>query len=167
MIFAIDIWGLRKIFGNLSLEIYIQIVIWYLCQEEGEPETDEERLEKLKKIRDTLRQVNFCSFFFDDLLLLLLLLTWKVEKDQGHPSSGGEPSLHCCCFGTVVVVVVCVLSLLLLLTTTCCWWCQCFWSRCCLKMEMVFMYKIKSSWNRVAFKIDFQIVHIFRTTSTM
>ena len=26
--------------------------------EEGEPETDEERLEKLKKIRDTLRQVS-------------------------------------------------------------------------------------------------------------
>ena len=31
--------------------------------EEGEPETDEERLEKLKKIRDTLRQVrqNMCK----------------------------------------------------------------------------------------------------------
>ena len=28
-----------------------------LHAEEGEPETDEERLEKLKKIRDTLRQV--------------------------------------------------------------------------------------------------------------
>ena len=28
-----------------------------LHREEGEPETDEERLEKLKKIRDTLRQV--------------------------------------------------------------------------------------------------------------
>jgi len=27
-----------------------------LHREEGEPETDEERLEKLKKIRDTLRQ---------------------------------------------------------------------------------------------------------------
>ena len=32
-----------------------------LHAEEGEPETDEERLEKLKKIRDTLRQVRMLS----------------------------------------------------------------------------------------------------------
>ena len=39
-----------------------------LHQEQGEPETDEERLEKLKRIRDTLRQVGMSYFDFTILI---------------------------------------------------------------------------------------------------
>ena len=50
-----------------------------LHREEGEPETDEERLEKLKKIRDTLRQVTG----FNDCIH-----NCEPAEPPGEPSAG-------------------------------------------------------------------------------